>query len=178
MHGGAREGGGVERRACDTRRMPQEQCNVRRCIVPGAVYTVLRTAHCAHRARSTPCCNTPCCDLQCAVLHPVTRQRATSLNALQHATRCVATCFNLRYTRQPVMLQRAARRAATCNTTCCFLQHDVQVAIPRVASCNTPDTDMDHGAPPGVHRMQHATRNMPRTGRAAWITQQIGRAHV
>jgi hypothetical protein len=31
MHGGARDGGGVERRSCDTRRIPQEDCNVALC---------------------------------------------------------------------------------------------------------------------------------------------------
>jgi hypothetical protein len=150
--------------------MPKEQCNLRRCIVPGAVYMVLCSAHCAHHARSTPCC-----DLQCAVLQPVTRQRATKFNPLQPANRCVATCFksvlhpatghvatcntpccNV----QPVMSHPATRCAAGCNIPCCNVQH--ATFNMRHRQCNTTRVHrMQHAT--RVHRMQHATRNTPRT---------------
>ena len=108
-HGGLRESGGVERRACNTSQ-PREKCNVRRCIELRTAYTVLRTA-----ARRVATCNTACCDLQRAVLQPATRQPANSTDPgyhlqqseLQPATRCVA------------------RRAATCNTLPCNLLHPV-----------------------------------------------------
>ncbi len=133
MHGGARDGRGVELRACDRGRMPKERCNVRRCIVPDTVYTMLRTRtrrtqgavlHPATHGVAT--CNTHFCNVYRDIPQPILIRVATCISLCSILLKFVlhpGTCHGARSS----TLQRATRHVAPCNTRCCTLQYPVLV---------------------------------------------------